>query len=325
MVSEGIINLNKPRDMTSHDCVQAIRKLTGIKRIGHTGTLDPQAEGVLPICIGGAARVMEYLELDLKKYRCGMALGLSTETQDIWGHVISDSRDSISNLTEDSIRGVFESFSGLIWQTPPKYSAIRYAGKRLYEYARAGEDVEVKKRNVFIKDVSILEIDLNSLTVTFEATCSKGTYIRTICSDAGEALGCGGAMNSLTRLASGVFTIEDSVTLDALSGLSEEGINEFVKPADYPLVHFGRAIIYDDIAAQRFFNGRPVLFSDAVVEAAPEYALMEPLFAVREEYRRAYNMYAGRRDENIFLGVAFLNEGSGEFIADKIFYKGTGK
>lgn len=323
MINEGIINANKLRDMTSHDCVQALRRITGIKRIGHTGTLDPQAEGVLPICIGGAARIMEYLDLDFKKYKCEMKLGLTTETQDIWGEVISDRRDRMNGINTEGVIRAFKSFDGLIEQAPPKYSAVRYAGRRLYEYARAGEAVEIKKRRVFIKDILVTEIDLPVHRVKFDVTCSKGTYVRAICNDIGEMLGCGGAMSGLTRLASGVFGIDEAVRLDELSGMDEGGINSLVKPADYPLVHFGSAIIRDKNEARRFINGRPVAAGNAEVVATPEYSSKEPPFEIRLEYKKAYNMYEKGEGENVFLGVAFLDEGRGEFTVDKIFYRGT--
>ena len=322
MMSEGIINLNKPRDMTSHDCVQAIRKITGIKRIGHTGTLDPQADGVLPICIGGAVRIMEYLDLDFKTYRAEMELGLVTETQDIWGSVVSDGRDKINDLSAESIGSAFESFNGLIEQTPPKYSALKYAGKRLYEYARAGVEIEIKKRNVFIKDISVNDVDLTGHKVSFNVTCSKGTYVRAICNDVGAMLGCGGAMSGLTRVASGAFSLEDAVTLSGLSDMGKDGIKDVIKPVDFPLVHFGRAILNDEGTAERFTNGRPVAFADAVVEDAPEYSLKEPYFAIREEYKRAYNMYTVQSGQSVFLGVAFLDGENREFAADKVFFKG---
>ena len=324
MISEGIINLNKSKGMTSHDCVRALRRITGIKRIGHTGTLDPQAEGVLPICIGGAVRVMEYLDLDFKRYRAEMILGLTTDTQDVWGGTLSDRRDDIAGLSEENIRAAFESFRGLIEQTPPKYSAVRYNGKRLYEYARAGIEVEIKKRNVFIKDISVIGIDLDAHRVSFDVTCSKGTYVRTICSDAGDLLGCGGAMSALTRLASGAFEIGGAVTLDELSGMERGGLGMLMAPADFPLVHFGKVVIEGE-SAERFISGRAVAMSDAEVLAAPEYSSKEPYFEIREEYKRAYNMYMKKNDENIFLGVAFLDRGLGEFIVDKVFYRGTVK
>ena len=321
MITSGIINLNKPPGITSHGCVQAVRRITGIKRVGHTGTLDPEAVGVLPVCIGGAARIMEYLEIDYKKYRCEMVLGLVTDTQDVWGETIRDLRKEIRSgacISSNAIEDVLASFEGANEQYPPKYSAVRVGGKRLYEYARAGEDVEIKKRKVFIKDISVAEVNPDEQKISFEITCSKGTYVRTVCHDAGEKLGCGGAMSGLTRLASGAFKIEDAVRLDDLAEKSEDEIERLILPADYPLVHFGRAVIVSREACGRFLNGGSVDLSETVVEATPEYAEKEPDFAIREEYRRAYNVYDG--GGNVFLGVAFLN-GNGVFAVDKVFFR----
>ncbi|MCL1808693.1 MAG: tRNA pseudouridine(55) synthase TruB [Clostridiales bacterium] len=326
MITEGIINLNKPKNMTSHSCVQAIRSITKIKRVGHIGTLDPQAEGVLPICIGGAARVSEYLDLDFKKYRCEMQLGLSTQTQDIWGETTRDVREELAKkaeITRDCVHEVFASFVGLIEQAPPKYSAVKVAGKRLYEYARAGAPVEIKKREVFVKEISIRKINLVDYTVSFDVTCSKGTYVRALCNDAGEILGCGGAMSSLTRLASGVFAIEDAVSLEDIRHFDEEGINSVVKPVDYPLVHFGSVVILSEEAAARFVNGGYLAFSEAFFDEEPAYAVKTPPIPIRGEYKRAYKAYAAKNSEIVFLGVAFCDENHEKFKADKVFFRGN--
>jgi len=323
MITEGIINLNKPVDMTSHRCVQAMRRLTGTKRIGHTGTLDPQTSGVLPICIGSAARIMEYLDLDFKKYRAEMTLGLVTDTQDIWGETITDVREKLSDyaISHETINKQFDSYRGLIEQIPPKYSAVRVNGRRLYEYARAGEHVEIKKRNVFIKDVSVNEIDIEDYKVSFDVICSKGTYIRTICNDIGEALGCGGVMSSLVRLASGVFTIEDAVSLDELSGMDTDEMSRLVKRADYPLIHFGKAMICEKERAEWFINGGRLALNEVSIETEPEYASKEPPFEIRAEYKKAYNIYVRQDDEDVFLGVAFYNDEYQKLVADKVFFR----
>ncbi|MCL1982282.1 MAG: tRNA pseudouridine(55) synthase TruB [Clostridiales bacterium] len=326
MIIEGIVNLNKPKNMTSHSCVQEIRKIVGTRRVGHIGTLDPQADGVLPVCIGGAARVSEYLDLDFKKYRCEMMLGLTTETQDVWGETIRDVRDELerrADITRDCVHEVFASFEGLIEQAPPMYSAVRVAGKRLYEYARAGETVERKKRDVFIKDVSIRKINLVDYTISFDITCSKGTYVRAVCSDVGEVLGCGGAMSSLTRLASGAFDIDSAISLENFGQLDEEGISSVIKPVDYPLVHFGSAVIPDENAAARFVNGGYIASSEASFESEPIYAEAAPPFPIREEFKRAYKVYAARNGTSTFLGVAFCDENHEKFKADKVFFRGS--
>jgi tRNA pseudouridine55 synthase len=323
MITEGIINLNKPQNITSHKCVQALRRLTGIKRIGHTGTLDPQTSGVLPICIGSTARIMEYLDLDFKKYRAEMILGIATETQDVWGEVVKDARSQLSDnsVSVEMINKAFDSYRGLIAQIPPKYSAVRVNGRRLYEYARAGDYVEIKKRNVFIKDITINEIDLEDYKISFDVVCSKGTYIRTICNDIGESLGCGGTMSGLVRLASGVFTIEDAVSLDELNGMDLSKMGTLLKRADYPLTNFGKAIIHDRERAEWFVSGGHIALNEVFLEAEPEYASKEPPFEIREEYKKAYNMYVKLEGEDAFLGVAFYNDKYKKLVADKVFFR----
>lgn len=190
MIKEGIININKPAGMTSHDCVYAVRRLTGVKRVGHTGTLDPNATGVLPVCIGTAARIAEYTELDLKSYDCELELGITTDTQDVWGELLEDRRKEIESreipLSEEKIREAFRGFEGAIEQYPPKYSAVRYGGRRLYEYAREGKEIEIRPRKVYIESVTIRDIDLAHRKVCFSVVCGKGTYIRAICHEVGE-------------------------------------------------------------------------------------------------------------------------------------------
>jgi len=323
MITDGIINLNKPKDITSHKCVQVIRRLTGIKRIGHTGTLDPQTSGVLPICIGKTTRIMEYLDLDFKKYSAELTLGLVTDTQDIWGETISDVRRDLQEygLSYEAIEKAFEPYNGTIEQIPPKYSAIRVAGKRLYEYARAGESVEIKSRRVFIKDISINEINLDEYKISFDVTCSKGTYVRSICNNIGEVLGCGGAMSSLIRLKSGVFSLEDAVTLDTLCEMDTESIKKLIIPTDFPLVNFGTAIIREQDRAEWFVNGGHIAFDEVNIEKEPKYATEEPHIEVRNEYKKAYNIYAGYSNENVFLGVAFYSDKYKKLVADKVFFR----
>ena len=148
-MKDGILNINKPQGVTSHDVVRDIRRLLGIKKIGHTGTLDPMATGVLPVCIGKATRITEYTDLDFKKYRCTLRLGQVTDTQDIWGEILEE--NSTAGITPDDVREAFSGFHGKISQKPPMYSAVRVGGRRLYDYARAGETVEVKEREVYIR------------------------------------------------------------------------------------------------------------------------------------------------------------------------------
>ena len=248
MEVQGIINLLKPAGMTSHDGVYFLRKLTGIKKIGHTGTLDPMAAGVLPICIGNATKIIDYLDLDEKEYRCEMILGIETDTYDIWGKVLNDQRYKVSCIDETALTSAFNTFIGEIYQLPPNYSSVRVQGKHLYEYARKGQEVSVKPRPVIIHNLKILRFDGNTGRVMFDIACSKGTYIRSICHEAGKILKCGGAMSFLARISSGSFKIENSVTMEALS----EEWSKHLLPMD-----FLSAIWANCLLGQRESDGSP--------------------------------------------------------------------
>ena len=214
----GIIIVDKPKGKTSHDIVYAMRRLTGVKKVGHTGTLDPMATGVLPICIGSATKVADMLTLSDKTYRAELILGKTTDTQDAEGEVLTEHE---VNCTEDEIRNAVMSFVGEIEQIPPMYSAIKKNGKKLYELARKGIEVEREPRKVTIHSIDIIAVSEKGATI--EVSCSKGAYIRTLCADIGEKLGTGAYMNALRRTKTGAFTIEESYTLEELTQLSENG------------------------------------------------------------------------------------------------------
>ncbi|WP_408625365.1 tRNA pseudouridine(55) synthase TruB [Crassaminicella thermophila] len=233
---KGIINVLKPPHMTSHDVVNFIRKKLNIKKVGHTGTLDPMAAGVLPICVGAATKISQYLLNDKKKYRCEMVLGSNTDTQDKWGKVINT---RTVNVTEKDILDVFDSFKGEIYQIPPMYSALKYKGKKLYELAREGKEIERKSRKIFIYELDIIQINEN--VILFDVLCSKGTYIRTLCEDIGNALNCGAYMSFLLRTKTGKFSLCDAVTLETLKEASVNEINlNYLFPIDYPITHIPR-------------------------------------------------------------------------------------
>lgn len=321
MIRDGIINLLKPAGMTSHDGVQMLRRLTGVKRIGHTGTLDPMAVGVLPLCIGSAARITEYLDLDYKKYRCEMQLGIETDTQDIWGSVIQDNRGKFV-YDEEKIKETLNRFQGLISQYPPAYSAVQVNGRRLYDYARKGETVEIKPRQVDIKSITVIRMNPESSSVTFDVECSKGTYIRTICHDAGMILGCGAVMSCLIRTASGVFKIDNTVTIEQLKEGNQE---QFLLEPDFPLVHFGKAIVNEE-RGKWFVNGGHLRMSEVNIIKEPVYKDVAADLNIREEYKKAYNIYLGKegseaQETGVFLGVAFYNEDYKELVADKVFFR----
>ena len=223
----GFLNIDKPQKMTSHDVVSKLRKLTGIKRIGHAGTLDPFATGVLPIAIGNATKLIQYLKDD-KKYIATVQFGKNTSTYDIEGEVTEEFSKKIN---ENEVEESLEAFKGEILQIPPKYSAIKVNGKKLYDYARAGQDVEIKPRKVIIYDIRLVKFDFAEQKAVIEVSCSKGTYIRSIAYDLGKNLCCGGYLSDLKRTQAGIFNIDKSVSLNSLQN-KEQVLHNLIKSAE---------------------------------------------------------------------------------------------
>lgn len=252
MLESGIININKPSGITSHDVVFKLRRKLGIKKVGHTGTLDPLAQGVLPICFGKATRIIEYYEADMKSYHATMQLGTTTTTLDTEGEVIETR--SFGHVTEELLLETARQFDGHVMQTPPIYSALKVNGRKLYEYAREGKEVEIQAREVFLKDMNITSIDLEAGLVEFDITCSKGTYIRTIIDDFGKSLGCGAMMTALVRTRSGAFALENAVTLDDVLAMTPEEIEECVIAPETTLTGLG-TIELDPKRHKAFRNG----------------------------------------------------------------------
>ena len=209
----GFLNVYKPKGMTSHDVVGRLRRVTKIKQIGHTGTLDPFATGVLPICIGKSTRLIEYLEDD-KEYLATVQFGKNTDTYDLDGEVVATFDKKVSEV---EVRLGLKSFEGEISQMPPIYSAIKVNGKKLYDYARAGQEVEIKPRTVFISKMELVEFNQEKQEAKLLVACSKGTYIRSIAYDLGQNLGCGAYLSALERTKAGRFNIENTVRLEDLS------------------------------------------------------------------------------------------------------------
>ncbi|MCI5897540.1 MAG: tRNA pseudouridine(55) synthase TruB [Anaerovoracaceae bacterium] len=309
---EGIINLLKPAGMTSHDAVYFLRRLTGEKRIGHTGTLDPMAVGVLPLCIGNATRIIEYLDADRKSYRCEMLLGIETDTQDIWGEVLCDRRKSAGNLTAEKLKEVLETFQGDIFQIPPRYSSVRINGRHLYEYARKGEEVEIKPRPVQIYNLNLISFHSDTGRAVFDVTCSKGTYIRSICQAAGEILGCGAAMSFLARTGSGVFRIEDAVTMEEL----QEGWEKNLISPDSPLMHFGKLEIPEH-RKNWYLNGGYLRTGEVKVTKRPEPVYAAEHISIKKEMGKAYCVYCMEE----FLGVSIYHEEKRQYLVDKVLGK----
>lgn len=217
----GIMNIYKEAGFTSHDVVAKLRGIVKQKKIGHTGTLDPDAVGVLPVCFGNATKLCDMMTDKSKEYEACMRLGVTTDTQDMSGKILTESE---VNVSTDDIEAAIMSFVGGYDQIPPMYSALKVNGKKLYELAREGREIERQPRHVEIAFIKILEISLPE--VRFLVSCSKGTYIRALCADIGDKLGCGAAMASLIRTRVGSFKIEDAITLSKVEELMASGIYE---------------------------------------------------------------------------------------------------
>ena len=214
----GVLNIDKPQGITSHDVVARVRRLTGIRRVGHAGTLDPLATGVLLVCVGPATRFIEYLQQGKKIYETTIRLGEETDTYDAEGRVVATA--PVPDFSVEELERTLDAFRGEIMQTPPMYSAIKQGGKPLYQLARAGKEVERPPRPVTIYDITILQ--WRNPDLTLRITTSPGVYIRSIAHDLGQALGVGGHVRALRRIASGAFRVEDAVTLTALEAAGKD-------------------------------------------------------------------------------------------------------
>lgn len=223
----GFLDIYKPKGITSHDVVARLRRVTKIKQIGHTGTLDPFAEGVLPICIGKATRLIEYLNDD-KEYLATVQFGKTTDTYDIEGQITSESDKKVSQA---DVITALKNFEGEILQTPPIYSAIKVNGKKLYDYAREGKEIEIQPRKVFIEKIQLKNFDEENQSAEILVACSKGTYIRSIAYDLGKKLGCGGYLTKLIRTRAGKFSLENTVALDDFDTI-EKVCQNLINPID---------------------------------------------------------------------------------------------
>ena len=243
----GILNVDKPPGMTSHDVVDEIRRLAGQRKVGHAGTLDPMATGVLLVCLGKATRVAEYLMQGRKRYRAGIVLGATTDTYDAEGQITSGSGET--DYTRDEIQAALTPFVGNIEQVPPMYSAIKREGQPLYQLARQGKTVERSPRPVQIDSIELL--DWTPPTLSIIVTCSPGTYIRSLAHDLGQILGCGAYLASLVRLGSGRFTLEDATSLDRLAEAFEHGQEDkYLLALDEAFFEWPAAVVGGEAARQ---------------------------------------------------------------------------
>lgn len=298
----GIMNVYKEAGFTSHDVVARLRGICKQKKIGHTGTLDPDAVGVLPVCFGSGTKLCDMLTDWDKEYVAALRLGITTDTQDLSGQVLTEAGQAqMAALTEDIVYRAVMGFAGEYEQIPPMYSALKVNGKKLYELARAGKEVERKPRPVQIKKIEILTMALP--VVKFRVVCSKGTYIRTLCHDIGDRLGCGGAMESLTRSRVGFFCIEEALTLAKLEKLRDEGKLSEVITAPDRIFENCRAVTVTQAGQKMAANGNRLRDSLLTVHIMP---------AEREQVR-VYNE-AGR-----FYGIYQYDKEAGDFKPVKMF------
>ena len=274
----GIINIYKEKGFTSFDVVAKLRGILKTRKIGHTGTLDPDAEGVLPVCIGKATKICELLTDKTKEYEAVMLLGRTTDTQDVTGETLTQQEVRCS---AKEVEKAVLSFVGDYMQVPPMYSALKVNGKKLYELAREGIEIERKARTVHFYEISILEVKLP--LVRMEVTCSKGTYIRTLCHDIGEKLGCHGCMEQLIRTRVGQFDRNGAHTLDEIAAIVGEGrLSEILVPVDEMFAALRSFATADDHAKKLAENGNPL--KPAQIREIGETASGED-FAEDEEFR----------------------------------------
>lgn len=308
----GIINIYKEAGYTSFDVVAKLRGILREKKIGHTGTLDPAATGVLPVCIGNATKVCSLLTDKDKEYEAVLQLGLTTDTQDATGQIKNDRRDLLDTLTEARVREVIMSFVGDYEQIPPMYSALKVGGKKLCDLAREGIEVERKARTVHIFDIEIINMRLPFVTIRVH--CSKGTYIRTLCDDIGAILGVGGLMKSLVRTRVSAFSIEQALTLTQVEEHRDKGtLKEILLPVDEVFCE-SPALHVTEQARKKLLNGNRLTTLDfAEAERMAEDGMLQTA-GTEEKKFRVYDA-AGT-----FFGVYGWDDQRKDFKSMKMFF-----
>lgn len=304
---DGLLNVYKERGFTSHDVVAKLRGILKQKKIGHTGTLDPEAEGVLPICLGKATKVCGLLTDKDKEYRAVLLLGRETDTQDVFGRVLGE---QAVDVDEPAVREAVMGFVGEYDQIPPMYSALKVGGKKLYELARQGKEVERQPRRVCIYGITIEQVELPR--VTMAVRCSKGTYIRTLCHDIGRVLGCGGCMERLVRTRVADFSLEEAKTLGQIEAMREAGtLGTAVTPVD-ALFSFYPALFAAECARKRLYNGNPMRRA----ELEERHAGSHPGTGAESGRIRVYD------DGGTFIGL-YSYDGKRElYCPDTLFFTG---
>ena len=305
---DGILNIDKPWGKTSFSIVSLVKRLSGEQRVGHAGTLDPAATGVLPVCLGQGRRIIPYLLDAAKAYRAQIELGVATDTYDATGSITG--RGDPSGISREQLLSALASFCGLIWQTPPMYSAVKHGGKPLYELVRSGIEVERKRRLTQIYHLEL--IDWQPPIATIEVECGKGTYIRSLAHDLGQLLGCGAHLKSLIRLRCGLFDIKDAVSLPQLEDAFRYGYwQHFVYPIDSVLLHWTAMVVSED-ARQDIRNGQSLAVKDG--DQASGYPKRHVLQQSSTENRcRAYSL------DGRFLGVLRFNSEKEQWQPEKVF------
>lgn len=296
----GIINVYKEAGYTSHDVVAKLRGICKQKKIGHTGTLDPDAVGVLPVCLGNGTRLCDMLTDHSKEYVAVLRLGIVTDTQDISGKVLEE---KAVDVPEEEVESAVMAFLGESMQVPPMYSALKVNGKKLYELARQGKEVERPARPVTVHEIQILE--KNHPEYTIRVKCSKGTYIRTLCHDIGQALGCGGVMMSLKRTRVGDFLIEDAYRLSKLQMLADEGrLEEAVCPVESMFEDLPALVVKESsfkaLANGNQLEGREVILKDGL--EAEGYS-DEEAFRVYSHQDQFFGIFRYQKERDLFLPV----------------------
>ncbi len=304
----GIINVYKEKGFTSHDVVAKLRGILHMKKIGHTGTLDPDAVGVLPVCVGKATKVCDLLMDKDKTYLAEVKLGVTTDTLDLSGEVLSEREVSV---TEEELQHIIPEFTGTIMQIPPMYSAIKVNGKRLYELARKGQEVERKPRPVTIHSLILRSVNLTEGEFSIEVNCSKGTYIRTLCADIGERLGCGAAMKSLVRTKVGQFYLEDALKLSEIEEqVKKQGGIVWMKPVDSVFSQYARLEVQQS-GMKMLENGNKLKLSQGTVYSAEgEIFVPKPDMYVRAYGAEGdfYAIYQYDAKEKMFHIVKMFHE-----------------
>ncbi len=306
---DGILNINKPAGPTSFDIISLVRRLSGEKRVGHTGTLDPLATGVLPVCLGKGTRIIEFLVDTTKTYRAEIELGVSTDTYDAEGRVTGTG--DYSAISREQVEEALSSLGEQTEQVPPAYSALKYKGKPLYKWAREGIDIEPESRPVRIHQIQLR--DWETPLVSAEIVCGKGTYIRSLAHDLGQLLGCGAHLKSLVRLRCGIFDISEAVRVPELEEAFRQGNQEqFIYPLDSVLSHW-KAVVVNDDRGREIVNGRPVRLEDNLFTPGGTGNEQTALNNASGQYCRAYN------EEGHFLAVLRRDPEKGHWQPHKVF------